>query len=477
MHDKDGDRAGRFFLKQRGRQGIWYICWYNPGTGQADRVSTGTRDREAARTALYEHALTQERPASAADAPLAAVMQSCWLQYARHLPSADTHRAAQRDALEVWGDISVRELDRRRQLEFVAALRARGLSDWTINTRLARVWAMMNWYRRDNTELLVPEPITAADWKPTLEDSDRTFTLDELAALFDACTEIRAASDPIPPAGAYGHAMAVARTALRAHGLTLAYKPLIEAITDQLTTGNMTCDPSLGRYGRTVRRYRPAPLISAGLRGPRYDRDHWRRFRVLAVGTASREAALRELRWDQVVLKDDRDGESCGFIRLNPEGRPQTKKRRATVPICPTLAAELRSWERDSEYVVSYYGRRLASREFFVSLCEAAQVQGTAHVIRHTVRTWLAEIGVPDAEADILMGHKPEGSATGKRYIHRRPGYLKSVAEGIELLFDALNERTGRPFAGRELIDQPDPSDPNEAKYLPSFRKWPNGAL
>ena len=39
---------------------------------------------------------------------------------------------------------------------------------------------------------------------------------------------------------------------------------------------------------------------------------------------------------------------------------------------------------------------------------------------------------------------------------------------GIELLFDALNERAARAFAGRELTDQPDPNDPNEAKYLPS---------
>jgi integrase len=384
----------------------------------------------------------------------------------------------------LWGDISVRELDRRRQLEFVAALRARDLSDWTIRTRLARVWAMMNWYRRDNPELIVPEPITAADWKPALADSDRTFTPEELAALFNACTEVRSSPDPIPPAAAYGHAMAIVRAALRqmpdpfsiddferalrAHGLLLAYKPLIKAITDQLAAGNMTCDPALGRYGRAVRRYRPAPLISAGLRGPRYEREPWRRFLVLAVGTASREAALRELRWDQVVLRDDRDGESCGFIRLNPEGRRQTKKRRATVPICPTLAAELRRWQRDSEYVVSYYGRRLASREFFVSLCEAARVTGTAHVIRHTVRTWLAEIGVPDAEADIFMGHKSEGSATGKRYIHRRPGYLKSVAQGIEILFDALNERTSRAFAGREWVDQPDPNDPKQCENLPS---------
>ncbi len=41
---------------------------------------------------------------------------------------------------------------------------------------------------------------------------------------------------------------------------------------------------------------------------------------------------------------------------------------------------------------MSDHGRRLASRQSFVNLCEAAQVQGTAHVIRHTVRTWLAEI-------------------------------------------------------------------------------------
>jgi hypothetical protein len=70
------------------------------------------------------------------------------------------------------------------------------------------------------------------------------------------------------------------------------------------------------------------------------------------------------------------------------------------------------------------------------------------------------------------MGHKPEGSATGKRYIHRRPGYLKSVAEGIELLFDALNELTAQPFAGRERIDQPNPNDPKtdpkQGNYSPS---------
>jgi hypothetical protein len=87
-------------------------------------------------------------------------------------------------------------------------------------------------------------------------------------------------------------------------------------------------------------------------------------------------------------------------------------------------------------------------------------VTGGANVIRHTVRTWLAEHGVPDSEADVFMGHKEEGSATGRRYKHRRPEYLRGVTEGIEALFDALSQFVRRPFKGRELVDQPTPDEP-----------------
>ena len=62
---------------------------------------------------------------------------------------------------------------------------------------------------------------------------------------------------------------------------------------------------------------------------------------------------------------------------------------------------------------------------------------------------------MPDAEADVFMGHKAEGSATGKRYIHRRPEFLKSVAEGIELLFTALSDLIARTFAGHERSTAP----------------------
>jgi integrase len=81
----------------------------------------------------------------------------------------------------------------------------------------------------------------------------------------------------------------------------------------------------------------------------RYTREHWWRLLVLAVGTASREAALRELTWEQIDFR-------LGRIRRNPEGRRQTKKRRPTLPIAPTVARELASWGREGSHIISYYG-------------------------------------------------------------------------------------------------------------------------
>jgi integrase len=61
-------------------------------------------------------------------------------------------------------------------------------------------------------------------------------------------------------------------------------------------------------------------------------------------------------------------------------------------------------------------------------------MSGGPNAIRHTVRTWLADYGVPSEDADVFMGHKPEGSATGKRYVHRRLEYLRTVVDGVEAL-------------------------------------------
>ena len=67
------------------------------------------------------------------------------------------------------------------------------------------------------------------------------------------------------------------------------------------------------------------------------------------------------------------------------------------------------------EHVITWRGKPLVTPEFYDLLAETAAVQGGPNAIRHTVRTWLADYGVPSEDADVYMGHKPEGSATGKR--------------------------------------------------------------
>jgi integrase len=153
---------------------------------------------------------------------------------------------------------------------------------------------------------------------------------------------------------------------------------------------------------------------------------------------------LPRARW----ISSSREQVGARVVDLNPEGRRQNKKRWAIVPICPTLAAELATWERNGEHVVSHNGRGLTSNQHFDNLQKAAGVSGGAHVIRYTVRTWLAEHGVPDSDADMFMGHKGSGSHRGARYTHRNPEYLNSVKQALEALFAAIAPHLTRPLAG-----------------------------
>lgn len=273
-------------------------------------------------------------------------------QYARDLPAAHILQVAGKNALEVWGDVDISDLDNSRQIELINTLRKRELSDWTIQTRMNLLWAAMRWFKRWHAkDLVVPPKIRAEDWKPFLRDRDHVFTPAELAQL-----------------------------------LTIAV---------------------------------------------RADRPEWWRYLVLAIGTASRITALLELTWDQVDLRGRR-------IKLNPDDRRQTKKRRAIVPIAPTLHAELSSWSRDGERVITRGGTPCGQEGFFFELARLAGVQGTSSVIRHTVRTRMAERDVPDGQADLFMGHATQGSRTGAKYNHRKPEYLQAVVTALEDLYSEL---------------------------------------
>ena len=112
------------------------------------------------------------------------------------------------------------------------------------------------------------------------------------------------------------------------------------------------------------------------------------RFLWLALETAGRSEALRQLTWDRVDF-DTRT------IDLNKPGRKKTKKRRAVVPISAALLPALQCMHRervnnhvlDNEAPVWKLIERIARR------AEVPDV--SPHVLRHTAATHMARRGVP----------------------------------------------------------------------------------
>lgn len=385
---------GKYFLEPRGKKGLLSICWYDKRSIQ--RRSTGTADWTDAETERAKFVLKQTNPEHLSDSTLFNELGRYWEQYGKNLASAKTQADATRNAAQVWPkDIKLKELARDKQIEFITFLRKRGLADSTIDRRLRCLFNALSWSERGGYINYKPKRISSEDWKPNFETEEKLYTIEQLAALFNACGPKEFAAGP-RDSGGYS---------------------------------------------------------------PDFSKEHCWRFMVLAIGTAARQGAIRELCWPQI-----RDN----AIQLNPPGRVRTKKRRAIVPMGNILAREIESWGKDGMHVMSLYGNPIKTDQFFRGIRRTAGVGGSPNFIRHTVRTWFAQQGIRDAEADIFVGHAEEGSATGRRfYKHLKTDYLVNCAKAIDALFLAIAPHLKyRTFAEITLEEQPLP----EATF-PAF--WP----
>ncbi|MBI1209551.1 MAG: tyrosine-type recombinase/integrase [Azospirillum sp.] len=158
---------------------------------------------------------------------------------------------------------------------------------------------------------------------------------------------------------------------------------------------------------------------------------HIRLFTWLAACGAGRHAAILELTWDRVHL-----GRKQPMISLNPVGRGQTAKGRATVPIperlMPVLIAARVTAEADGTLdlpVAHFRGKPVKSvRAGIRSLAQRAgfQVAGpcklTPHVLHHTAAAIMASRGVPLGEIGAWLGHSSE--RTTEKYRHWQPDHL-----------------------------------------------------
>lgn len=186
--------------------------------------------------------------------------------------------------------------------------------------------------------------------------------------------------------------------------------------------------------------------------------DHLRWFVLIALSTAARPGAILELTRFQIDL--DR-----GRIDLNPPGRPQTKKRRAVVPITNTLRAWLPLATGD--HIVTYRGRPLQSIKTTWRRMRARAGFGPEvipYTLRHTVATELRARDVPEWECAGLLGHRL-GRGTTERYAKYRPDYLGQAARAIDELMSEIDRRSPR-----RPISYPKPDDVRARSVLPLLR-------
>jgi len=167
---------------------------------------------------------------------------------------------------------------------------------------------------------------------------------------------------------------------------------------------------------------------------------HIKLFVTLAINTGARKGALLEMRWSQIDFANR-------IIFLNPEGRVQTNKRRAIVPMNDLLhdalwkakvqcEADAKETEEETDkpavpcgYVISYRNARVANiRTGFRLACRRAGIKdATPHTLRHTAGTLMALAGIDLFLIAKVLGHSVQ--KTTELYAHFRPDYLRGAVE------------------------------------------------
>lgn len=256
-----------------------------------------------------------------------------------------------------------------------------------------------------------------------------------------------------------------------------------------LANGHLTAVPKIkdvkGRNRKKTLEWSPeqvAVILDAAI--ARIERHHVHLYAMIMLSTHARGEATLELDADEQI--------SRGLIDFLRPGEDQTRKRRAIVPICPTLApwldgvkgkviryrvpaSEKRQaagapefYERETKDIKNaFVGVLLAAHELRPDLGFARQAVddddnplwleprrklgeterrpdlrpiGSPNTLRHTIHTWHKRQGVPDAQIDAAAGHSEEG--TGASYTHLRPEYLREFIASTEAFWAAVGEFT-----------------------------------
>lgn len=150
---------------------------------------------------------------------------------------------------------------------------------------------------------------------------------------------------------------------------------------------------------------------------------HARLYMMLGIETLARPAAILDLTWDRVDFERR-------LIRLRPDERVETIKRRPTLPISDRLLPALQAaYEaRQSRFVVEHGGERIHNiKKAFQAASKRSGIHVTPYMLRHSGAVWKAEDGLSMPELAQFMGHDDDRT-TQKHYARFSPDYLRRAA-------------------------------------------------
>lgn len=176
-----------------------------------------------------------------------------------------------------------------------------------------------------------------------------------------------------------------------------------------------------------IRRIFRAARATSERTGTRMGRGE--RFLWLALETAARSEAIRQLTWDRVDWQTK-------AIDFNLPGRKRTKKRRAVVPISTALEAPLRRMQEEAFDPKT--GHVLDSEAPVLKLVKciadhAGVPDVSPNVLRHTAATNMARSGVPLWIIAKILGNST--AMVERIYAKHQPDDLR---EGIERISEGV---------------------------------------
>lgn len=149
-------------------------------------------------------------------------------------------------------------------------------------------------------------------------------------------------------------------------------------------------------------------------------------FAMLAVTTGGRKSALLQARWGQVDLERR-------VIDLNPAGRVQNSKFRATVPLNDLILPALCEAQKiaATDYIIEHRGKPLLDIKKGIGAASSrCGFKVHPHMFRHSAAVWMAEDRVPMEEIAAFLGHR-DISVTTRVYARFHPEYLRKAARSL----------------------------------------------